>query len=137
MRKRLSTVVVVALATMVASMAIAATAGAAFKPGNYKGKTKQDYNFKFKAVELGVKKFKLKVEAPCEDGTIQLFEATGAQAPTDADGKFAASFVGSTGTVNVTGRLKNKRAKGKINADGVNGDGSVCSGQTRWNAKKK
>ena len=137
MRKRLSTLAVAVLAALVASTAIAADASAAYQPGNYKGSTKQDYRFKFKAKALGVKRFKLKIEAPCEDGTVQLFEATGAEAPTDSAGKFVAAFVGDTTTVTVTGRLKGKRAKGKIVADGFNVDGSACSATTKWNAKKK
>jgi hypothetical protein len=137
MRQRLSTLAVAVLAMVLATTVIATSASAAFKPGNYKGKTKQDYNFKFKAKALGVKNFKLKIEAPCDDGTIQLFEATGAQAPTDSAGKFVAQFVGSTGTVTVNGKLKGKRANGNIDVAGTNANSSACSATTKWNAKKK
>jgi len=67
MSKRLRTVVVGVLAAMVVSMTFAASA-VAYKTGNYAGKTKQDYNFKFKAKTLGVKKFKLKIVTDCDDG---------------------------------------------------------------------
>jgi hypothetical protein len=136
MGKSLRRVCAVVGTTLLLSVVVVSIAAAGYKKGQYAGTTSQDREFSFKAKKLGVKNFNFTVELDCADGSVEGFLNTGAQAPTNAKGKFTATFLGE-GTSVVKGRLKRKKAEGTIESEGFSETGSPCSSKVDWSAKRR
>ena len=137
--KRSRRAMVVVCAALALALVASAVAAAAYKTGNYEGKTSQGHEISFKAKKLGVKNFAFTVDVPCTDGSAQPLRATGAAAPTNKRGKFKAVFTG-LGTTVVKGKLKRKKGSGTIESTGVFSETTGASCPTHrvdWNAKKQ
>jgi len=137
MDRPLRKVAAIACAALMASLVAAPVAPADYKPGRYAGTTSQGEQIRFKATQLGVKKFDFTAIINCDDGSQQAIDGSGGQAPVNDSGKFTALFLGQGITSEVKGKLKRKKAGGKIETVGTAPSGAPCSSIVDWSAKRQ
>jgi hypothetical protein len=101
---------------LVAALAIAAPAAAAFKRGSYTGTTDQGLAVSFKAGKKYIRAFEVKEQGACSDGRV----SRGTQGPfkmrIKRHGKFGEVGTSPTGATRtrVTGKLKGQTASGTL-----------------------
>ena len=133
--------------TITALLGTAAVADAAFKAGDYKGKTKWDKPISFDASKTEVTGFKIKVQYGCTD--FDQFYVTEKGFPAmeiDDEGKFSGRFQNDDGSINlkIKGKLEGKKARGSFEAERTysgndldpNGNVTCMTHKVTWNAKK-
>lgn len=119
------------------ALALAPTANAGFKRGKYVGMTAQGERIAFKAKKRGVRKLTFRVFVKCEDGASQTINGSQGRAPYGDKHRFVVDIAGDGFTVQVSGKLKRRRAKGKIETVGTRPNGAGCAGSVQWMAKRR
>jgi hypothetical protein len=125
---------------LVASLVVAPNA-AAFKTGTYSGITSQGEAIGFKATKKKVKKLGYRVSVGCEDGTAMEFEVPfDGKTPISEKGRFALTLTEATPvdvTLEISGKVKRKKAHGTITATATNQDGTDCYTAVDWSAGRQ
>lgn len=121
-------------------MAWASPAEAGFKKGRFAGATSEGQEIAFVAGKQRVRRLSYAVTAPCEDEGMALRGEISGTAPISARGRFSLRVEGTDSewghflAAEIRGKLKRKRAKGRILATGNRVDGTPCSSAVRWTA---
>jgi hypothetical protein len=121
-----------AAATAIALATTGGSALAAFKPGDYRGPTKQqDKSILFKASKKKVSGLYVTFSAKCSDGTTLTTSDSGLKGRIRRGGKFTAKHLGLV----VKGRLKGTKAKGTLHFKST-ANGKTCdTGRVGWSAE--
>lgn len=131
----------VAAAVAVAALTWASPAQAGFKKGPYVGTTSEGEEIAFSAGKQRLRQLAYAVTAPCQDEGMALRGEISGKAPIGPQGRFSLRVEGTDPqwghflAAEVRGRLKRKRARGRILADGNRVDGTPCSSSVTWSAR--
>jgi hypothetical protein len=118
-----------------------AVAVAAFNPkaGGWKGSTAQGQPLSFVVFDGGdkVRKFKFKIEARCERGTLTTSGTLPFTAPVSNANRFEFHGVSGPNRIDILGRFTARRqAKGSMSFDGTHPQVGRCHGATTWKGHK-
>ena len=136
MSKQWSRIVAAGCGTLACLLVLAGSA-AGFKNGDYAGTTSQDEEIRFTVTKPAVGEFEFTARVGCADGTAQTIDGSGGRTAIRKKGRFKQSFIGGGFTSVLKGKLRRKRATGKINVMGVAPSGASCSGSVEWTARRQ
>jgi hypothetical protein len=124
---RIATVLCMALACVLATLetgdAVAGTAARQFA----RGRTGQRYRIVLRARERTIEIMRFTIRLSCRDGSTLVDEESGFQrTPLARAGQFRDDRSGSTDEVRIKGRLRGRRAKGRVRVSDKLGSGVRC-----------
>jgi hypothetical protein len=111
------------------AVGIAAPADGA-KRNTLKGKTKQGFRIKMAVTNGSVKLLHFKIDLKCRDGSVLQVTESGFLKTPVRKGKFRDVQYGSTDTVYLRGKVRGKRASGRLRVKDKLGSGVRC--QSKW-----
>ena len=121
----------------VAAMACGAGAMAAATP-TFKGKTSQKKAFKFKFAAGQIKGLSFSIDLPCSNGDTLTDSEAGFAATQVSHGKFSDDQIGKTDEVKFSGRLKGKKASGKVTVSDKLSSSVSCGPRTvKFTARRR